>query len=90
MPKQKKQSTPSSAINDILQNGTAKEKLSLFFFDVSMDDAVTDIVVMSRSICSEVADELEGQDYEHATLVVVRDQIDRLRALADDLTEPRL
>ena len=40
MPKQKKQSTPSSAINDILQNGTAKEKLSLFFFDVSMDDAV--------------------------------------------------
>ena len=57
---------------------------------VSMDDAVTDIVVMTRSICSEVADELEGQDYEHATLVVVRDQIDRLRALADDLTEPRL
>lgn len=40
MPKQKKQSAPSSAINDILKNGTAKEKLSLFFFDVSMDDAV--------------------------------------------------
>ena len=57
---------------------------------VSMDDAVTDIVVMTRAICSEVADELEGQDYEHETLRVVLDQIDRLRALADDLTEPRL
>ena len=38
----------------------------------------------------KVADELEGQDYEHETLRVVLDQIDRLRALADDLTEPRL
>mgnify|MGYP003680349274 CR=1 FL=1 len=57
---------------------------------VAMEDAVTDIVVMTRSICSEVADELEGQDYEHETLRVVLNQIDRLRALADDLTEPRL
>tara|TARA_R110000823_G_scaffold54420_3_gene133640 strand:+ start:742 stop:963 length:222 start_codon:yes stop_codon:yes gene_type:complete len=57
---------------------------------VAMEDAVTDIVVRARSICSEVADELEGQDYEHETLRVVLNQIDRLRALADDLTEPRL
>ena len=57
---------------------------------VAMDDAVTDIVCHARSICSEVADELEGQDYDHETLRIVLNQIDRLRGLEDELTERSL
>jgi len=57
---------------------------------VAMDDAVTDIVCHARSICSEVADELEGQQYDHETLHIVLNQIDRLRGLEDELTERKL
>ena len=57
---------------------------------VAMDDAVTAIVCHARSICSEVADELEGRDYDHETHGIVMNQIDRLRGLEYELTERKL
>ncbi len=54
---------------------------------VAMDDAVTDIVSHARDICEEVADVLEQQEYDWTSHRTVHNQIDRLRWLADQLTE---
>ena len=57
---------------------------------VLMDNAITDIVAHARDIAAEVAHELEGQDYDHETLRIVLNQVDRLRGLEDELTERSL
>ena len=57
---------------------------------VLMDNAITDIVAHARDIAAEVANELEGQDYDHETLRIVLNQVDRLRGLEDELTERSL
>lgn len=57
---------------------------------VLMDNAITDIVAHARDIAAEVADELEGRDYDHETHGIVMNQIDRLRGLEYELTERKL